>query len=79
MKTMTCQQLGGACNHNFSAETFDELAAMSKKHAMEMFQAGDKAHLEAMQEMQSMMKSPDSMKQWMESKRNEFNALPDDK
>ena len=26
MKTMTCNQLGGACNQTFSAETFDEIA-----------------------------------------------------
>jgi hypothetical protein len=52
---------------------------MSKRHGMEMFQKGDKAHLEAMNEMQKMMKSPDSMNQWMESKRIEFKKLQDDK
>jgi len=30
-----------------------------------------------MQEMQEMMKSPGEMKQWFESKRREFEALPD--
>ena len=25
MKTMTCKQLGGACNKTFSADTFDEI------------------------------------------------------
>ncbi len=79
MKTMTCKQLGGACNQNFSAETFDEISGLSKKHGMEMFQKGDKAHLEAMHEMQNRMKSPESMKQWMESKQREFDILLDDK
>jgi len=79
MKTMTCKQLGGACDQKFNAKTFDEIAALSKKHGMEMFQKGDKAHLDAMNEMQKMMKSPDSMNQWMESKRKEFEKLPDDK
>lgn len=79
MKTMTCKQLGGACSQKFSANTFDEIAALSKNHGMEMFQKGDKAHLEAMNEMQKMMKSPDSMKQWMDGKRKEFDALPNDK
>jgi hypothetical protein len=37
MKTMTCKQLGGACNQSFTATTFDEIAALSKKHGMEMF------------------------------------------
>ena len=38
MKTMTCNQLGGACDKEFSANSFDEMAKMSKEHSMEMFQ-----------------------------------------
>ena len=38
MKTMTCKQLGGACDKEFHANTFDEMAEMSKTHGMEMFQ-----------------------------------------
>ncbi|MBL7871103.1 MAG: DUF1059 domain-containing protein [Cyclobacteriaceae bacterium] len=79
MKTMTCKQLGGACNQTFTANTFDEIAALSKKHGIEMFQKGDPSHLEAMNEMQKMMKSPDSMNQWMEGKRREFEGLPENK
>lgn len=76
MKTMTCNQLGGACDLEFSATTFDEIAELSKKHGMEMFQNGDKEHLEAMNKMQELMKSPGAMKAWFEAKREEFNALP---
>ncbi len=36
MKTMTCKDLAGACDAEFHAETFDELAELSKKHAMDM-------------------------------------------
>lgn len=79
MKTMTCKQLGGACDQPFTANTFDEIAALSKKHGMEMFQKGDASHIEAMNEMQKMMKSPDSMNQWMEGKRKEFEKLPENK
>jgi hypothetical protein len=74
---MTCKQLGGACDQKFTANTFDEIAAMSKKHGMEMFQKGDKAHLDAMKEMQKLMQSPDSLIQWMDSKRKEFGSLPE--
>ncbi|NJO25467.1 MAG: DUF1059 domain-containing protein [Bacteroidia bacterium] len=77
MKTMTCKQLGGPCDMTFHANTFEEIAAMSKKHGMDMFQKGDAAHLEAMQEMQQVMQSPDAMNKWMETKRKEFDALPD--
>jgi predicted small metal-binding protein len=58
MKTMTCKQLGGACDKEFHASTFEEIAGMSKKHGMEMFQANDADHLKAMNEMMELMKSP---------------------
>lgn len=51
MKTMTCKQLRGACDFKFHADTFESMVKQSKKHAMEMFQKGDKAHLKAMNEM----------------------------
>lgn len=78
MKTMTCKQLGGACDKEFHANTFDEIKELSKGHGMDMFQKNDKPHLEAMHKMKELMQSPDSnaMKAWMKNKREEFNALP---
>ena len=38
MKKMTCSQLGGACATEFHAETFDEIAQMSKLHVIEMME-----------------------------------------
>ena len=78
MKTMTCNQLGGACDKEFTSNTFDEIAEMSKKHGMEMFQIGDEKHLNAMNKMQELMKSPEAMNVWFENKRVEFDALPED-
>ena len=78
MKTMTCKQLGGACDKQFHANTFDEIAEMSKQHGMEMFQAGDTAHLEAMHKMQELMKSPEDIQTWMAEKKKEFDNLPED-
>ena len=79
MKTMTCKQLGGACDKEFHASTFEEIAGMSKKHGTEMFQTSDADHMKAMNEMMELMKSSESMKEWFENKRKEFNALPEDK
>ena len=73
---MTCTQLGGACDKVFEANTFEEMAEMSKEHGMKMFKKGDKPHLDAMQKMQELMKSPDAMKTWFNNKRKEFEALP---
>ena len=78
MKTMTCKQLGGSCSKEFHANTFEEMADISKKHGIDMFQMGDEAHLKAMNEMQELMNSPEDMKMWFGNKKNEFDTLPDD-
>ena len=75
MKTMTCEELGGACTLEFHAETFEEIAEQSKKHGMEMLKSGDQAHRDAMREMQELMETPTDMREWFESKRREFDAL----
>ena len=75
---MTCKQLGGACDQTFSANTFDEMAMMVSKHAREMVQQGDAAHIEAMNDMRSKMTSPEAINAWMDQKRNAFNSLPND-
>ena len=75
MKTMTCAQLGGACDEKFTAATFEEIAALSKQHGMEMFQKKDIAHLQAMEKMQALMGSPEALQDWMQEKRKEFENL----
>lgn len=77
MKTMKCSQLGGACDLEFHAATFEEIAELSKKHGIEMFQRQDPAHLKAMQDMRHLMQDPEAMQSWFEAKRREFDALPD--
>ncbi len=79
MKTMTCKQLAGACDMEFHAETFDEMARLSQQHGTEMFQKGDEAHLKAMNEMMKFADDPEAMKKWMDEKRKEFDALAEDK
>lgn len=76
MKTMTCQQLGGACDQEFTAETFEEIAELSKNHGMEMFQKCDPAHLEAMEKMKALMQDPAAMQKWFGDKQKQFEALP---
>jgi len=78
MKTMTCKQLGGACDQAFRADSFEEIAELSRKHAMEMFQQGDTEHLKAMNEMKILMVKPNAMAEWFEGKRREFEALPEE-
>ena len=77
MKTMTCNQLAGACDKKFTAETFEEISEMSKAHGMEMFETLDKDHLEAMEKMKEI--GPEGYGAFFEEKRKEFDALPEDK
>ena len=78
MKTMTCEELGGACTTEFHANTFEEIAEQSKKHGMEMLKSGDHAHRESMRVMQELMETPSDMTEWFENKRMEFEELPED-
>ena len=78
MKTMNCKQLGGACDKEFHANTFEEISELSKQHSMEMFQQKDEAHLKAMNEMQELMQKPEAMGNWMKSKKIEFEQLQED-
>lgn len=78
MKTMTCNQLGGACNDAFQGNSFEELGELSRSHAMKMFQQGDEEHIKAAEGMKELMQDPDAMKAWFDSKRKEFDELPED-
>ncbi|CAA6677130.1 MULTISPECIES: DUF1059 domain-containing protein [unclassified Lentimonas] len=78
MKTMTCKQLGGACDVAFHANSFEELTELSKAHGMEMFQQQDAAHMAAIGQMMQLMQSPEALNEWMEARRVEFEALPED-
>ena len=71
---MTCKQLGGACNLEFNAETFEEIAELSKAHGMAMYQKQDAAHMQAMGEMQQLMQSPEAMQQWFSERQKEFET-----
>ena len=74
MKTMTCHQLGGACEQVFSGETFDDLAAQSQQHGKVMYAANDGPHMAAMGAMMELMNSGE-MDSWMAARKAEFDAL----
>ena len=74
MKSMTCIQLGGACELIFSGETFDDLAAQSQAHGKEMYGVNDGPHMAAMSAMMELM-STGKMETWMAARKAEFEAL----
>lgn len=54
MKSLTCKDLGGACNAIITGNTPEEMAENSKNHALEMMKEQDQAHMDAMQKMSQM-------------------------
>lgn len=75
MKKTTCNALAGACDHEITGNTPEEMGESSKKHAMEMVAAGDQAHIDAMEKMKNM--SPEDQQKWYEDFKNNFDALED--
>jgi hypothetical protein len=74
MKSMTCSQIGGACELELFGETFSEISQQSQSHGKEMFAQNDQAHIEAMNKMMEIMNSG-QMNAWMKEKENLFNSL----
>ena len=68
---MTCDQLGGACDKLFIADSFDEISTMSQNHGKEMFAQNDKDHIAAMNQMMELMKSG-KMDEWMAERKKDF-------
>ena len=78
MKTMTCKQMGGACDETFSANSFEEMAELSKAHGMKMMQKQDAAHLKIMGEMKAIMDKPGAIEEYMAEKKKAFDEAPED-
>ena len=76
MKTMTCRQLGGACDLAFHADSFDDMAKQSQAHGRQMYAAQDAAHIAAMEAMSLLMQNPAAMIAWMDDKKQLFDTLP---
>lgn len=75
MKRSTCKALHGACQEEILGATPEEMAENSKKHAMEMMNMGDEAHLEAMESMKQM--SQEEQQTWYEEFKAGFENLPE--
>ena len=75
MKQATCRNLRGACDAVIPGETAAAMGAASKQHVMQMLQAGDAAHKQAMDEM--MQLSQADQEKWYGEFVAGFAALPD--
>ena len=58
MKTMTCRQLGGACDLALRGETADEVIKAQDRHLREAVAAGDTTHEQALRGDEGPVEAP---------------------
>jgi hypothetical protein len=78
VKTMTCTQLGGACDLALRGDTADDVIKAQDKHLNEVVAGGDAAHEQALKEMKGRWKHPIKGMGWYKDTKREFASLPDD-
>ncbi len=77
MKTMTCKQLGGPCDHEHRGESADEVIKAQDRHLKEMVASGDSSHGPARDEMKGRWKRPISGMRWYLAAKKDFASLPE--
>jgi predicted small metal-binding protein len=78
MKTMTCRQLGGACDLPLRGESADEVIKAQDRHLREVVAAGDTDHEDALSAMKGRWKHPVKGMGWYKGTKKEFAELPED-
>jgi hypothetical protein len=77
MKTMTCQQLGGPCDHEHRGETADDVIKAQDQHLKDAVAAGDETHERALKDMKGRWKHPIASMGWYKQAKKDFAALPE--
>jgi hypothetical protein len=75
MRSMTCRQLGGPCDHVLQGDTADEVIKGQDQHLKEMVDGGDQTHSAALEEMNGRWRRPVSGLKWYRNTKREFAAL----
>jgi hypothetical protein len=78
MKTMTCAQLGGPCDHRLQGATADEVIKAQDRHLQDMVAGGADDHAPALKQMKGRWKRPIAGMGWYRDAKRTFAALPDD-
>lgn len=78
MKTMTCRQLGGPCDHPHNGETADDVINAQDQHLRQSVKNGDAEHEPALNDMKGRWKRPISGMKWYRQAKRDFAELPED-
>ncbi len=74
MTTMTCRELGGACDLELHGDTADNVIKQQDQHLKDIVASGDTAHEDALRAMQGRWKHPISGMKWYKATKREFAA-----
>lgn len=78
MKTMTCRDLGGACDLPLRGETADDVIKLQDRHLNDVVATGDTAHEPALKDMKGRWKRPIAGMRWYKATKQQFALLPAD-
>lgn len=78
VKTMTCRQLGGACDLAHRGADANAIIHAQDRHLRDAVAAGDTAHQAALSDMKGRWKRPISGMKWYKKVQRDFAALPSD-
>lgn len=76
MRTMTCSQLGGPCEHAHAGSDANEIITAQDRHLREMVAAGSTEHEPACRDMKGRWRRPISGLKWYRQVQRDFDALP---
>jgi hypothetical protein len=77
VKTMTCRQLGGPCDHPHRGDDANEVILAQDQHLKDAVDDGRTDHEPALQEMKGRWKRPVSGLKWYVQAKRDFAALPE--
>ncbi len=75
MPTMTCKQLGGACDLEHHGDDANEVIHAQDRHLREVVAAGDADHEPALRAMKGRWKRPVSGMKWYKQVQRDFAAI----
>jgi hypothetical protein len=75
MKKLSCRDLGGPCDAELIADTFEEMGNKSRQHVVEQIQAGDEDHKVTADKMTEA--TPDQQKAMLAEFKRRFDAAQD--
>jgi predicted small metal-binding protein len=78
VKTMTCRQLGGACDVAHRGDDANEIIKAQDRHLRDAVGSGGTNHESALRAMKGRWKRPVSGLRWYRQVQRDFAELPED-